>query len=438
MFDVMQYQILVLFRSCYGQSRLWEFQAVAERAHPTVDFHWQWEETCHQYYGGSYGSSIVQSVSDDLTVEQWADIGAQCIGCKAIFEVIGEGKTLRDCVEHVGRLRDEQILELIPRTWSMQIKHLGKIRRLHPKERREHIETFRDVLGALTKRRVDLENPDSELWLLKDCRSLEDNDSSTERQITLHHWLLKCVKPKIPISATELSIRSDVKKRAFISTTTMPSDRAILMSNLGRVGNGTTVLDPFCGSGGLLVSSALLGANVVGADVDVGVLSFTDKPLPFPNSPHRPNRGLEKVSYVDSFTELGLDKPTLLPGLDIQSLDFVACVLAANHGQKYDAIVTDPPYGIRESQSQMTTLNIVERLCMVGKEILRTNARMVFLEVIEGRLTEVDDIRQLLHSRIKTTVEQHGFEIVALSLEKFNMRHLRATIVVEFKERTFF
>ena len=436
MFDVMQYQILVLFRSCYGQSRLWEFQAVAERAHPTVDFHWHWEETCHQYYGGSYGSSIVQMLSDDLTVEQWADIGAQCIGCKAIFEVIGEGKTLRDCVEHVGRLRDEHILELIPHTWSMQIKHLGKIRRLHPKERREHIETFRDVLGALTKRRVDLENPDSELWLLKDCRSVEDNDSSIERRLALHHWLLKCVKPTTQITATELAIRSDVKKRAFISTTTMPSDRAILMSNLGRVGIGATVLDPFCGSGGLLISSSLLGAKGVGADVDADLLSFTDKPLPFPNSPHRPNRGVESVSYVDSFTELGLDKPTLLPGLDIQSEDFVARVMAANNGHKYDAIVTDPPYGIRESQSQMTELNIVERLCMVGKEILRTTARMVFLEIIEGRLTEIDDIHQSLYVRIETTAKQYEFELVALSLEKFNMRHLRATIVLEKIQKT--
>ena len=51
------------------------------------------------------------------------------------------------------------------------------------------------------------------------------------------------------------------------------------------------------------------------------------------------------VSYGDSFTELGLEQPTLLAGLDIQSADVVPQVLLANHGQRYDAIVTDPPYG---------------------------------------------------------------------------------------------
>lgn len=432
MFEVMQYQTLVLFRSLYGQSRLWEFQAVAEREHPTTIFKWQWEKTCNLYYGGDYGFSVVQYLSNDLTAEQWAQIGRQCIGCKAVFQVVGEGETLSDCIVDVGRLSNPQILELIPDTWSMQIKHLGKLRRLHPKERREQIEQFHDVLGILTRRRVDLKNPDSELCLLKDCRSLEESDPSIERQLTLHHWLLKRIKSTKQGSMVELAEVSDVKKRAFIHTTTMPSDRALLMSNLGRVGKGTTVLDPFCGSGGLLISSALLGAKVIGADVDEGLLSFRDKPLPFPNSPHRPHRGVEKVSYGDSFIELGLEEPTLLIGLDIQSEDCVSHILTANDGLKYDAIVTDPPYGIRESQSQMTEMNIFESLCMVGQEVLRIDARMVFLQVIEGRLTDRDEIRRRLYAEMQTIVEQYDFEIVVLSLERFNTRNLRATIVVQF------
>ena len=84
-----------------------------------------------------------------------------------------------------------------------------------------------------------------------------------------------------------------MKKRAFIGTTTLPADRALLMSKLGLVGTAMTVLDPFCGSGGLLLSSALLGARVVGADVDAELLSFSDAPVRFPNSPLRPNRGVD-------------------------------------------------------------------------------------------------------------------------------------------------
>ena len=115
----------------------------------------------------------------------------------------------------------------------------------------------------------------------------------------------------------------------------------------------------------------LLGASVVGADVDAELLSFRNTPLRFPNSPLRPNRGVERVSYVDSFTELGLDEPTLLAGLDIQSADAVPQVLQVNHGQRFDAIVTDPPYGIRESNSNMSDEQITERLCEVASQVLK-------------------------------------------------------------------
>ena len=142
------------------------------------------------------------------------------------------------------------------------------------------------------------------------------------------------------------------------------------------------MLDPFCGSGGLLLSSALLGARVVGADVDAELLSFSDAPVRFPNSPLRPNRGVELVSYRDSFTELGLEQPMLLAGLDIQSADVVPQVLQANHGQRYDAIVTDPPYGSRVN-SNMSDEQITERLCEVASQVLKPLGRLVLLRVVE-------------------------------------------------------
>ena len=426
----MLYPIITLFRSCYGLSRLWEFQSVASRDYPQAEIDWQWRDTCYRNHGGDYGPSIIQSLSHDLEVEQWANIGTQCIGNKAVFQIVGEGKTLLDCVAHLSRLTDDDILKLIPHTWSIKIKHLGKMKGPSPREAKAQIEEFRDVFNALAHRPVDLQSPDSELWLLKDCRRLEQSDTSSKPPEIHYHWLLKRIKPTIKVGAHQLAIQSDIKKRAFISTTTMPSDRALLMANLAQFNKGGVVLDPFCGSAGLLLSSSLLGAKVVGGDLDVKLLSHQDQPLSYPASIGRPLRGIEKVSFGDSFTELGLAEPTLLLGADIKDPNVIEMYLALNHDQPYDAIVTDPPYGIRESRSQMDPFELLARLCELAEGVLKNQGRMVMLQLIAGAFEQVDLIKKDLLLNIEKTLHPYQINMYSLSLDRFNTRHLRATIVL--------
>ena len=45
----------------------------------------------------------------------------------------------------------------------------------------------------------------------------------------------------------------------------------MVMANLARVRPGSLVLDPFCGSGSLLLTAASLGASVVGADIELAL-----------------------------------------------------------------------------------------------------------------------------------------------------------------------
>ena len=178
------------------------------------------------------------------------------------------------------------------------------------------------------------------------------------------------------------------------------------------------------------MSFVLLGASVVGADVDAELLSFSNAPIRFPDSPLRPNRGVELVSYGDSFTELGLEQPTLLAGLDIRSADVVPQVLQANHGQRYDAIVTDPPYGIRESNSNMSDEQITERLCEVASQVLKPLGRLVFLRVVECTRETLEQNQQLLEMELNLIATRCCFDVLSLTMEKFNNRYWRATVVM--------
>ncbi len=419
---------LVMFRGRFGVARLAEFESVTSRLFPNREVDWNWDATCRSYYGGDYGPSILQRLPSGLTNLEWAKVGAQCIGCKAIFQVVGEGATFTECIADVGNLSDAQILGLIQGTWSMQIKLLGRSDRLHPKERRNRIESFRDVLGVLVERTVQLENPDHELLLLEDYRRLE---TESEPHEPVHVWLLHRVRSLEGIDSRVLAERSDVKSRAFIHTTTLSSERSLLMVNLAGLSQDSTMLDPFCGSGGLLLAGSLLGATVVGSDIDGELLRHQDRPVPFPNSPNRPLRGVEKVSYGDSFLEQGLSLPTLIPGLSVLDETAVSQWLSVNNGRRYDAIVTDPPYGIRESTSQLSQLDLLGLLLQIGEQLLTPTGRIVLLHVVKGHLDEVLAQQSDLRSKLDGLMEPMGFALRSLSIESFNRRSSRITIVCQ-------
>ncbi len=104
---------------------------------------------------------------------------------------------------------------------------------------------------------------------------------------------------------------------------TMHPRFARAMVNLARIKSGSTVLDPFCGTGVILIEAALAGMRVFGSDIDERML-------------HASEINLRKFGV-----EAQLQK------LDVGEVE-----------GRYDAIVTDPPYG----RSASTSGESIERL----------------------------------------------------------------------------
>ena len=422
---------MVLFRACFGANRITEFVSVFEKMHPNLKIDWDWDENCVLYRGGDYGPTLIQRLPNHLTAVEWADIAVQCVGCRGVFQVLGEGDNLAQCVQSVGNLTDLQILKMIQGTWSIQFRFLGRSQHLHPTERTRRIESFREVLGVLTQRTVSLESPDHELWLLEDHRILESADIPDGDEALCYCGLWLRVKSSIHPTATELVELSDVKKRPFIHTTTMPADRALLMANLAKIQTGSRVLDPFCGSGGLLLAASLLGGVCVGADIDVALLCHRDQPLPFAPSSNRPHRGVEKVSYMDSFAELKLSDPKILVGLNIEDATAIEQFFKVNGAQGYQSILTDPPYGIRESISLKNEHQMMQRLCEVGQNLLTRGGRLVYLHVMECQVQTLSIIQSGLEMQIQSIAAQFDFRMISCAMERFNGKLWRATIVLE-------
>lgn len=129
------------------------------------------------------------------------------------------------------------------------------------------------------------------------------------------------------------------RRRPVFHPTAMPAKLARAMVNLAQPRKGDLVLDPFCGTGGMLVEAGLIGCRVLGFDA----------------KPHMLRGGLKNILHYGIKPE----------GVAIADARYPPVT-------KADCIVTDPPYGRSASTLGTSTRLIVEDfLSAVGDTIPR-------------------------------------------------------------------
>jgi len=120
-------------------------------------------------------------------------------------------------------------------------------------------------------------------------------------------------------------------KKPFFHPSAMPAKLARCMVNLAKPKTEEIVLDPFCGTGSMLIEAALIGCRVLGLDIQ-----------------RRMARGsLKNLAYFKI-------KPEGVMVADARNLPIT----------KIDCVVTDPPYGRSATTLKRTTKQIVEEVLM--------------------------------------------------------------------------
>ncbi len=142
------------------------------------------------------------------------------------------------------------------------------------------------------------------------------------------------------------------RRKPFFHPTAMPAKLARLMVNLAQPKTGDLMLDPFCGTGGMLVEAGLIGCRVVGFDA----------------KPHMLRGGLKNLKHYR----------IRLEGVVIADARYPPV-------SGVDCIATDPPYGRSASTLGTNTRRIVEdflsavgdmlprgaKICMASPETIR-------------------------------------------------------------------
>jgi tRNA (guanine10-N2)-dimethyltransferase len=158
-------------------------------------------------------------------------------------------------------------------------------------------------------------------------------------------------------------------KRPFFYPGSMSPKLARCMVNLTRVHAGETVLDPFCGTGGILIEAGIIGTRVIGTDIDYKMVKGTQK-------------NLEHCQICD-FQVFQEDARKLkLP-------------------EKVRAIVTDPPYGISASTGGERSENLYQQSMVALQELLMEDGRVC---LATPHYLDLDEV--LMGTKFKI-IEQH-------------------------------
>ncbi len=164
-----------------------------------------------------------------------------------------------------------------------------------PKPEREGNEKLlKRIGGILTQgRKVDLEAPENEIRVIRGNR---------------YHMSLN----KVVIDRSSFQQRK-VDNRPFFSPISLHPKFARAMVNLSRAESGKSFLDPFCGTGGILIEAGMIGAKVIGGDIKGEMIEGCGESLL--------NYGIGSRLIRSDVGDIG------------------------EHVDKVHSIATDPPYG---------------------------------------------------------------------------------------------
>lgn len=165
-----------------------------------------------------------------------------------------------------------------------------------------------------------LSSPDNEFTLFEEWENEPLPEKKKPSPLKVHFGRL------LARSARDLINTFDLKKRDYISTTSMDSELALVTANIALAGPGKLFYDPFVGTGSFPVACAQFGALVWGSDID-----------------GRSMRGAGgKKSLLGNFQQYGLEKS--LGGVFVGDLTNTP----VRKARILDGILCDPPYGVRE------------------------------------------------------------------------------------------
>lgn len=242
--------------------------------------------------------------------------------------------------------------------FSWKVKSIGK--KLSRPEQVSRMNEYGFLFKGTEK--VNLKNPSLFLGIFEDWRCIHWQKDRSKQGISKEE--ISKVKSELKRvyvgrilgiqGCNEISDKSlwwlkyTLNRRPILGPTTMDNELAFIMCNIAQVKKNDLVFDPFCGTGGILISASHFGAICFGSDLDLRVINgwFCSYVNPHMIKDNTIKEDHPKSIY-SNFDYYQLQRPGIIR-MDISQNSI-------RHSW-IDAIVCDPPYGIRAT-SRTTNSN---------------------------------------------------------------------------------
>ncbi len=115
--------------------------------------------------------------------------------------------------------------------------------------------------------------------------------------------------------------------------------------NITGIKPSQTLLDPFCGTSGILLEAGLIGCRILGGDIDQRMVDGS----------------------IENLKHYGINEP------DIRKIDI------SNWSEQVDAIATDPPYGRSASTGKEEIESLYKRAFEMSQSILKPGGKLAIV-----------------------------------------------------------
>lgn len=245
----------------------------------------------------------VMELEVDSTVEDIKELGSHLGYTHEVHETIAY-TTPEDVF---NTIRGISWNELIDGSFKVRVRRVGT----GPVDKNNHERIIGGMIQKNTQMPVNLDNPEHTIKLIYTDPEIEVNDKK-EETITRYNKVI--VSRCITVQDKKHFFDNKPHKRPYFHPGSMSPKLALCMVNLARVHADDTVLDPFCGTGGILIEAGCLNTKLIGSDIERNMVEGT-------------KLNLEHEGFKDFKVYWE----------DVRKLEFEETV---------DAVAMDPPYGI--------------------------------------------------------------------------------------------
>lgn len=233
---------------------------------------------------------LIKSNEDIILIDAVADLKKIKIIADRISSVFFINRFLFSCPPNHNDIQKKALKNKVTDSGTIAIKYRNRSSVIDSKT---IVENLADVYSK--NRLVHLENPDVEIRAI-----------ITNSQVYVGKKIFK-------INRSQFEDRK-VQFRPFFSPISLHPKLARTLVNFSLIKKGDILLDPFCGTGGILLEAGLIGAKVIGTDIETKMIDGCKKTLEHYN--------------INNYELHNLDIGDISENFDV-----------------IDAVVTDFPYG---------------------------------------------------------------------------------------------